>query len=112
MVPPLTMEGVFAPTYFPQYEGDQMSRQHQAVLEEDKVQLELCLEYMAHRHKDDMIVGQLKGGPKTAKQLLASMKPFFPNIDKSEINSRLYTMLVKKGVVKNAAKVPVWSFSR
>jgi hypothetical protein len=59
---------------------------------------------------DDAICEILHGHTLSVHEILAEIKPVFPEILKGEINSRLYTMLSKKNLQKTVTgKRPMWS---
>lgn len=100
----------------------EMAHFHQSVLEEDKAQLEDCVDFLLQKGEDQpaqrsaildkTIIDVLRRSSKNARQILAAIKPAFPVVEKGEINSRLYTMM-KKGLTKfkrvNGDKAPLWS---
>jgi hypothetical protein len=96
---------------------------HQSVLEEDKAQLEDCIDFLLQKQEgtsppkpggilDEIIVGTLRFSSKNVREILGAIKPAFPDIEKSEINSRLYAMS-NKGITKfervSGEKAPRWS---
>jgi hypothetical protein len=101
-----------------------MAHFHQSVLEEDKAQLEDCVDFLLQKGEDqpaqrsgildETIIDLLHTSSKNARQILAAIKPAFPVVEKGEINSRLYTMM-KKGLTKfkrvNGDKAPLWSLA-
>ena len=102
----------------------EMAHFHQSVLEEDKAQLEDCVDFLLQKEEDqpaqrsaildETIIDLLHTSSKNARQILAAIKPAFPVVEKGEINSRLYTMM-KKGLTKfrrvNGDKAPLWSLA-
>lgn len=59
---------------------------------------------------DDAICEILHGHSLSVHEILAEIKPVFPETLKGEINSRLYSMLSKKNLQKTViGKRPMWS---
>ena len=101
-----------------------MAHFHQSVLEEDKAQLEACLDFLLQKGTgqssessaalDETISDILRSSSKNVRQILAAIKPAFPEIEKGEINSRLYSMM-NKGLTKfkrvSGDKAPLWSLA-
>jgi hypothetical protein len=59
---------------------------------------------------DEAICEILHGQSLELREIMAAVKPVFPEILKGEINSRLYTMLSKKSLQQTlTGKRPTWS---
>ena len=126
------LSGTFAghsPASDPAAKGDlekelEMAHFHQSVLEEDKAQLEACVDFLLQKGTgqssessaalDETISDVLRTSSKNVRQILAAIKPVFPEIEKGEINSRLYSMM-NKGLTKfnrvSGDKAPLWSLA-
>jgi hypothetical protein len=57
------------------------------------------------------VLGALAQRPMTTRQILSIIKSIHPGIRKTNINSRLYTLLTKKKVKKTIDKIPTWSLA-
>lgn len=107
----------------------EMNSQHIRILESDKQILERTLEHMGatgfgvpapcnvampqepsekqetHFALDDTICSLLhKTRGKYVQQILTDVQALFPDVDKHQVNSRLYTMATKALVVKKCSK--------